>query len=53
MGTKTLLTVEDFARLPESVDGCDMRYELLEGELVTGSSGMLCHNRIRDNALVL
>ena len=48
MATKTLLTVEDFLRLPESVGSEDVRYELVEGELVTVSPGMLPHNLIRD-----
>jgi Uma2 family endonuclease len=52
MATKAHLTVEDFVRLPESVGGRDVRYELVEGELVTVSPGMLPHNLVRDNALV-
>src|SRR5579862_9225183 len=51
MATKTVLTVEDFVRLPESVGAEDMRYELVEGELVTMSPGMLPHNLIRDKLL--
>jgi Uma2 family endonuclease len=53
MATKTLLTVEDFVRLPESVGTQDVRYELVEGELVTMSPGMLPHNLIRDTVLVI
>jgi len=53
MATKTLLTVEDFLRLPESVGAQDVRYELVEGELVTMSPGMLPHNLIRDTVLVI
>src|SRR5271169_4924118 len=53
MATKTLLTVEDFMRLPESVDTKDVRYELVEGELITMSPGMLPHKLIRDNLLVV
>ena len=53
MATKTLLTVEDFMRLPESVGTHDLRYELVEGELVTMSPGMLPHNLIRDTLLVV
>lgn len=53
MATKTLLTVEEFLRLPESVGTQDVRYELVEGELVTMSPGMFRHNQIRDNLLVL
>ena len=52
MATKALLTVEDFVRLPESVGGQDVRYELVEGELITVSPGMLPHNLIRDRILV-
>jgi len=52
MATKALLTVEDFVRLPESVDGQDVRYELVEGELITVSPAMLPHNRVRDRILV-
>jgi len=53
MATKALLTVEDFMRLPDTVDGRDVRYELVEGELVIVSPAMLPHNRIRDRILVL
>jgi Uma2 family endonuclease len=53
MATKTLLTVEEFLRLPESVGTQDVRYELVEGELVTMSPGMFRHNEVRDNVLVL
>ncbi len=49
MATKTLLTVEEFLRLPEPPDAT---YELIEGELVTVSPGMFPHNIVRDNALV-
>ena len=52
MATKAHLTVEDFVRLPESVGGRDVRYELVEGELVTVSPAMFPHNRVRDNVLV-
>jgi Uma2 family endonuclease len=50
MATKTLLTVEDFLRLPEPLD-CS--YELVEGELITVSPGMFLHNRLRDRLLIL
>ena len=50
MATKTLLTVEEFLRLPEPLD-CS--YELVEGELITVSPGMFRHNKVRDNLLVL
>ena len=49
MATKTLLTVEDFIRLPQR----DVWYELVEGELIPMSPGMLPHNRVRDTALVV
>lgn len=52
MATKTLLTVEDYMRLPESVGAQDVRYELVEGELVTLPLEMLLHNLVRDNVLV-
>ena len=50
MATKTLLTVEEFLRLPQSKD---VWYELVEGELVVLSPGMLRHNRVRDTALIV
>ena len=50
MATKTLMTVEDFLRLPEPLD-CS--YELVEGELITVSPGMFLRNQVRDNLLVL
>ncbi len=50
MATRTLLTVEEFLRLPEPLDAF---YELVEGELVTVSPGMLRHNLIRDKLLIL
>ena len=53
MATKTLLTVEDFVRLPESIGGQDVRYELVEGELITVSPGMLPHNLVRDTILMV
>jgi Uma2 family endonuclease len=53
MATKTLLTVEDFMRLPGSVDGSDVRYELVEGELITVSPGMLPHNLVRDKFVIV
>ncbi len=49
MATKTLITVEEFLRLPEPPD---TTYELVEGELVTVSPGMFPHNIVRDNVLV-
>ncbi|HEY6293499.1 MAG TPA: Uma2 family endonuclease [Terriglobia bacterium] len=52
MATKAQLTIEDFLRLPESVGGQDVRYELVEGELIRMSPGMLPHNQIRDRILV-
>jgi Uma2 family endonuclease len=50
MATKTLLTIEDFIRLPEPPDAT---YELVEGELITVSPGMFPHNIVRDNVLVV
>ena len=47
MATKTLLTVEDYMRLPESVETSDVRYELVEGELVTVSPTAPIHNLVR------
>ena len=49
MATKTLLTVEDFLRRAEARD---VRYELVEGELVTLSPTMPEHNDVRDTLLV-
>ncbi|HMD83339.1 MAG TPA: Uma2 family endonuclease [Terriglobia bacterium] len=50
MATKTLLTVEEFARIFERRD---CFYELVEGELITVSPGMFLHNFVRDNVLLL
>jgi len=50
MATKTLMTVEEFIPLLESRD---VRYELVEGEVVTVSPGMFLHNRVRDKVLIL
>ncbi len=50
MATKTLLTIEEFMPLLESRD---VRYELVEGELVTVSPGMARHNLVRDKLLML
>jgi Uma2 family endonuclease len=44
MGAKTLLTVEDLERLPETGD---VSYELDQGELVEVPSASFLHNRIR------
>jgi Uma2 family endonuclease len=49
MATKTLLTVEDFLRRSETRD---VRYELVEGELITLSPAMPEHNDVRDTLLV-
>ncbi len=45
MGTKALMTVEEFAQLSanETED-----YELVEGELILLSSGTIRHNKLRD-----
>jgi len=48
MATKTLLTVDDFMRLPESVGTRDVRYELVEGELIEMPVAMFRHNQVRD-----
>jgi Uma2 family endonuclease len=50
MATKTLLTIDEFLRLPEPLD-CS--YELVEGELITVSPGMFLHNYVRDGLLRL
>ncbi|MGD0222865.1 MAG: Uma2 family endonuclease [Terriglobia bacterium] len=50
MATKTLLTVDEFLRLPEPLD---CFYELVEGELITVSPEMFLHNEVRDNLLIL
>src|SRR5271169_2219900 len=49
MATKTLLTVEAFLRRSEMRD---VRYELVEGELITVSPTMPEHNDVRDTLLV-
>ena len=49
MATKTLLTVEEFLRLPEPFD---TSHELVEGELITVSPTMPEHNDVRDTLLV-
>lgn len=48
MATKTLLTIEEFLRLPVSDDDRELRYELVEGELVELQPEMLLHNLTRD-----
>jgi Uma2 family endonuclease len=48
MGAKTLLTVEDLERLPETGD---VSYELDQGELVEVLSGTYSHNRLRGKIL--
>ncbi|HEV2379883.1 MAG TPA: Uma2 family endonuclease [Terriglobia bacterium] len=53
MATKALLTIKDFVRLPESVGGQDVRYELVEGELITMAPAMLPHNLVRDNFVIV
>lgn len=53
MATRALLTVEDFVRLPESIGAQDVRYELVEGELITVSPGMLPHNLVRDKFVIV
>jgi len=46
MGTKTLLTLEQFDQLPEE-EG--VRYELDEGELIVMPTARPRHNLVRDN----
>src|SRR5438094_561142 len=53
MATKTLLTVEGFLGLPESVGSRDVRYELVEGEPVEIAPEMLVHNLARDIVLLV
>src|SRR5437867_134145 len=50
MSTKTLLTVKQFAELPDEVA---QRHELSHGELIEASSGTPKHSRIRDTILFL
>jgi Uma2 family endonuclease len=50
MATKTLLTVEEFLRLPEPMD---VVRELVGGEVITVSPTMPLHNLVRDNLFVL
>ena len=52
MATRALFTVDDYVRLPESVGGQDVRYELVEGELVAVSPTTPLHNDVRDTLLV-
>jgi Uma2 family endonuclease len=52
MVNKAHMTIEDFVRLPECVGDQDVRYELVEGELVEVALGMLLHNLVRDNVLI-
>jgi Uma2 family endonuclease len=53
MTTKNLLTIDDFVCLPESDGDRDLRYELVEGELITVSPGMFRHNVVRDTLLII
>jgi Uma2 family endonuclease len=52
MAIETLLTVEEFLRLPESVGDHDAHYELVEGELVAVTPTLPEHNNVRDTLLV-
>jgi Uma2 family endonuclease len=52
MAMRTVMPVEDFLRLPESVGDRDVRYELVGGELVKLAPEMLLHNRVRDSVLI-
>lgn len=51
MATKTMLTVEDFLLLPDSIGTQDVRYELVERNLVEIAPEMLQHNMVRDEVL--
>ena len=50
MATKTLITVEEFLRVPEPMDAIQ---ELVEGEVLTLAHTMPLHNLVRDEILVL
>ena len=50
MSTKTLLTVEQFAQLPDEEA---RRYELHQGELIEVSTGNPKHNFVRDTVVLL
>ena len=50
MSSKTLLTVEQFAQLPDE-EG--KRFELVEGELIEVSSAALPHNIVKDRVIRL
>ena len=50
MATKTLLTVEEFLRLPEP-DDCF--HELVEGKLIAVPPEMFLHNQVRDTLLIM
>lgn len=50
MATKTLITVDEFLRLPEPMD---VVCELVEGEVVAMSPTMPLHNLVRDKILML
>lgn len=49
MGTRTLVTVEEYEALPEVENGVE--YELSEGELIVLASATLFHNWMRDEIL--
>jgi Uma2 family endonuclease len=53
MATRALVTVDDFVRLPDTVDGSNVRYELVEGEVITVAPAMLPHNLVRDNFVIV
>jgi len=50
MATKTLITVEEFAR---QFGKLDTFQELVEGEVINVSPAMFLHNHVRDTVLVL
>src|SRR5947208_15159442 len=49
MSTRTLLTIEQFERLPKPEVGS---YELYQGELIYVSPNDLRHNRVRDKLYI-
>src|SRR2546426_6248499 len=53
MGTKTLLTVDQFLELPQVKDDDYRRYELWQGELVEMGETIPFHNWIRDTLFLL
>jgi hypothetical protein len=50
--TKRLLPVKDFMQLPDSMGDRDVRYELVEGQVVEIALEALQHNLVRDSVLM-